>query len=242
MGVVECIRSEHLVSYRDFNADEVFDLIEAFARTSDMQPDMHECVLKRTSCQLDSSREDVLELACTIALRKGWENVNWRRNFSALHLAAKLGETEVAKKLLLEANATAGLRLLDNHGKTPLDYALALPKIDLELLALLDPTSETNSMKPRQKCSTSQRRHSAPRPRKSLSTHCASEAKTRSVAEQSFLDSIPLEPRSAFHTRASSLGRIAGAQRNVILPSLLGSNGLVFEGKLPHGESAWKLK
>lgn len=86
-----------------------------------------------------SNSAEILELACEVAIDKGFANVTWTRGFSALHLAAKHGSLEHVRRLLAEADAISGLNLQDNSGKRPLDHALARKEVDLELLELLDP-------------------------------------------------------------------------------------------------------
>merc|ERR1719446_2044295 len=44
---------------------------------------------EEVSWHVKSSRKQVLELACDVAFREGFSKVQWKRNFSALHLAAK---------------------------------------------------------------------------------------------------------------------------------------------------------
>lgn len=86
-----------------------------------------------------SNPAEILELACEVAIDKGFANVTWTRGFSALHLAAKHGSQEHVRRLLVEADAISGLNLQDNSGKRPVDHALARKEVDLELLELLDP-------------------------------------------------------------------------------------------------------
>jgi hypothetical protein len=97
---------------------------------------------QRTRWHVESSHDDILKIACEVARREGWENVTWTKNFSALHLAAKLGDRESVRRLKEEISATPGLTVRDASGNLPVDYALALPEVDLELLELLDPSSK----------------------------------------------------------------------------------------------------
>ena len=64
-----------------------------------------------------------LERACEAVFQNGWRKICWPKNFSALHLAARLG-SEDAVRYLLDANAHAGLESQDDDGKTPLAIAI----------------------------------------------------------------------------------------------------------------------
>lgn len=90
-------------------------------------------------CRVKAERSRVLECACEVVCQEGWEKINWRNNFSALHLAAQVGSVD-AVKLLLENGATPGLTMRDSRGCLPVDYVLnELPDVDLQLLDLLSP-------------------------------------------------------------------------------------------------------
>jgi len=239
MSVVEHVRKEQIHHGCNFKMEEAFDLMEMFAKASELQPDTKGYISQRTSCHVRSSREDILDLACKIALSKGWENVTWRRNFSALHLAAKIGDTEAVKKLLHEACAAPALTLLDNHKKTPLDYAMELPAIDLELLELLDPLQATFALssKSYDVLGSPQRKDRVPNARELISRKCISSAKLRTIPGKKLLDSVPHEPRSDMSTHA--IDQIDGAETDFVLPSLLSSRGFASEphkGKMPSGD------
>lgn len=85
-----------------------------------------------------SSSHQLLHHAVDIVVRNGWREVSWRSDFTALHLAAKMGCHHTVK-LLLELGAETALDLRDSLGRTPADYALARGEVDLELLRLLEP-------------------------------------------------------------------------------------------------------
>eukprot|EP00434_Breviolum_minutum_P028898 symbB.v1.2.025560.t1/scaffold2413.1/size174923/1 len=63
-----------------------------------------------------------LQKACEVVKKRGWKKVTWPNGFSALHLAARLGE-EKAVDFLLRASAAPDMQLKDSEGKSALDYA-----------------------------------------------------------------------------------------------------------------------
>jgi len=63
-----------------------------------------------------------LQRACEAVIKKGWSKIKWPHDFTALHLAGRLGSTDAAT-LLIKASAWPGLELKDDKGLTPLDYA-----------------------------------------------------------------------------------------------------------------------
>lgn len=158
---------------------------------------------EEVNVHVESSREHILELACDIAFREGFSTVQWKRNFSALHFAAKFGSVEFVRRLLQEANATKGLALRDDLGKLPIDYALALAEVDLELMELLDPKTATTAQPPQQQAAKPLRK-------------TKNGAKLPTVLEESSLDS---------ETYPKSKGMDVGSQRRTQnrRPTLLGS-------------------
>jgi hypothetical protein len=80
-----------------------------------------------------------LKKACQTVLRKGWTGVRFPKNFTPLHLAAKLGSTE-AVDLLLDAGVCDGLRLEDDFGMKPVDYAIKAGH--KKIAKVLDPSAK----------------------------------------------------------------------------------------------------
>lgn len=91
------------------------------------------------TCQVRGEERRMLEYACDMVVRRGWETIEWQRGFSALHLAGRVGSV-VAVEVLLQHGAASGLEARDMDGQRPIDYALALPGARPELLKLLSPT------------------------------------------------------------------------------------------------------
>jgi len=106
--------------------------------------------IDQETVSIKCSPHKLLYIARDVAVSQGWSNVQWRRDFSALHLAAKLNSPEVVRDLLQEG-AHAGLDVQDTRMCKPIDYAIEdmvesirngtthHQPVDLELLELLDP-------------------------------------------------------------------------------------------------------
>jgi len=97
----------------------------------------------RRDWRICANRDRILKLSCDVVLRLGWSRVTWKQNFTAIHLAALFSSTAWLKALLKLPGASEALLLDDDRGLRPMDYALSLPHIDTDLLALLDPSQAT---------------------------------------------------------------------------------------------------
>jgi len=71
-----------------------------------------------------------LAKVCEVVLKRGWGSTKFPRNFTPLHLAARLGSKE-AVSFLLSLGAAASLELRDDKGLTPRDYAESKGHVDL---------------------------------------------------------------------------------------------------------------
>lgn len=80
-----------------------------------------------------------LEKVCEVVLKRGWDSTKFPRNFTPLHLAARLGSKD-AVCFLLSLGAALSLGLRDEKGLTPRDYAEQKGHVDL--LPLLDHAPE----------------------------------------------------------------------------------------------------
>lgn len=63
-----------------------------------------------------------LQRTCKRVIKKGWSKIKWQHDFTALHLAARLGLEDVVN-LLIIVSAQPDLEKKDDEGFTPLDYA-----------------------------------------------------------------------------------------------------------------------
>lgn len=184
---------------------------------------------EEVSWHVKSSRKQVLELACDVAFREGFSKVQWKRNFSALHLAAKLGSSEHVRRLLQEANATSGLAVRDDFGKLPIDYAFALPEMDLELLDMLDPANA--AVAPRAPASPRASPRNA-RLHKQRASHAASEPRTRKICRKLPTvpeETLPLVTSSSKEGKSKAQSTIKRGAASTGLPTLLGSHGFAQE-------------
>lgn len=181
---------------------------------------------EEVSWHVRSSREEILRLACDIAFREGFSSVQWKRNFSALHLAAKLGSLEFVRRLLQEANAISGLALRDDYGKLPIEYALALPEVDLQLLELLDPMQASNATAITHVPICRKAPAATARPRQERARRAASEPRLKKASAKlpPVLEGSLLEPYTHPKTKGVDVGRQSRAHNG--LPTLLGSHGL----------------
>lgn len=189
------------------------------ASSGDKQGSWHRT--EEVSWHVRSSRKQILELACDIALREGFSNVQWKRNFSALHLAAKLGSSEHVHRLLREANAMPGLALRDDFGKLPIDYVTALPEVDLELLDMVDPANAAVAP-------ITPTYPQIPRGHKQSPPSTKSEARTRKICRK--LPPLPeetLAPSASPPKEGKAKGQLTSKRgpANTGLPTLLGSHG-----------------
>ncbi|CAK0852539.1 unnamed protein product, partial [Prorocentrum cordatum] len=77
---------------------------------------------RRAQLPVPSVERPELRRALEVVARKPWSKIRWPHNFTALHLAAQLGSSEVVE-FLLEATAAPSLQTQDERGRTPLDIA-----------------------------------------------------------------------------------------------------------------------
>jgi hypothetical protein len=106
--------------------------------------------------QVECSSIGKLEVLSKMVHSEGWSSICWKEDFSALHLAAKVGSKSGARQLLQQVQASSDLHVLhtrDSQGFTPCDYAyrsmiqgsqtlqegFSKPEIDLEMLDLVCP-------------------------------------------------------------------------------------------------------
>jgi len=84
---------------------------------------------------LEMRETSELQRALEMVARKSWSKIRWPHSFTALHLAAEIGSSEVVR-YLLAATAAPSLQTRDAKGRTPLDIAKkhAQPELE-ELLA-----------------------------------------------------------------------------------------------------------
>eukprot|EP00928_Gymnodinium_smaydae_P029427 TRINITY_DN22168_c0_g1_i2.p1 TRINITY_DN22168_c0_g1~~TRINITY_DN22168_c0_g1_i2.p1 ORF type:complete len:1171 (-),score=263.01 TRINITY_DN22168_c0_g1_i2:185-3697(-) len=100
-------------------------------------PDVSSAPSKSQTAELPAGLDERLVKPCQVVASKGMHPDKWPHKHTPLHLAAKLGSV-VGVKFLLDVSASPALDVVDDLGKTPLDYAKVVD--DPKLVAVLSGT------------------------------------------------------------------------------------------------------